>query len=88
MNACAKFNLCSLVSAGPNCAMKGFAAVSRTDAPHPTANSATRKGRYCPLTAAGQNSTIPDPNSTSPITIPVLYPQRRITSAAGIAMQK
>src|ERR1035441_1525632 len=85
---CAKFSRRSLVSAGPNCAMNGFAAVSSTDAPHPTANSAIRNGTYRPLTAAGQNRTIPNPKSTSPNTIPVFYPQRRITSAAGIAMQK
>src|SRR5258708_39480665 len=88
LNDCAKFSRRSEVSAGPNCAINGFAAVSRTDAPHPTANSATRNGTYCPLTAAGQNNTIPDPNSTSPITIPALYPHFRITSAAGIAMLK
>src|SRR5208283_2578828 len=88
LNDCAKFSRRSLVGGGPNCAMNGFAAVSRIDAPQPTANSATRNGPYCPLTAAGQNRTIPAPNRHSPVTMPTLYPQRRISSAAGIAMQK
>src|SRR5216683_5647948 len=68
--------------------MNGFAAVSRIEAPHPTVNNAARNSPYCPLTAAGQNSTIPVPNITSPVTIPALYPHLRINSAAGIAMQK
>ena len=61
LNACAKFSRRSEVEAGPNWAMKGFAAVSSTDAPQPTVNSAIRKGRYFRRTAAGQKSTIPPP---------------------------
>ncbi len=72
LNDCAKFSRRSLVGGGPNCAINGFAAVSSIDAPQPTANSATRNGIYFPLTAAGQNSTIPAPNRHSPVTIPAL----------------
>ena len=88
LNDCEKFSRCSDVSGGPNCAINGFAAVSRNDAPLPTVNSAIRNSAYCPLTAAGQNITMPPPNRHSPVTMPALYPQRRISSAAGIAMTK
>src|SRR5579871_3487415 len=88
LNDCEKFNRCSEVTGSPNCAIKGFAAVSRIDAPLPTVNSAIRNSAYFPLTAAGQNSTIPAPNNNSPVTIPALYPHFLISNAAGIAMQK
>src|SRR5581483_2040210 len=61
LNACAKFNRRSDVSDGPNCAMNGFAAVSSVAEPQPTTNSAIRNGAYCPITAAGQNSSVPVP---------------------------
>src|ERR1700727_1383640 len=53
LNDCEKFNLCSDVAGSPNCAINGFDAVSKNEAPLPTVNNATRNGRYCPLTAAG-----------------------------------
>src|ERR1700722_2191575 len=88
LNDCEKFSRSSDVAGSPNCATNGFAAVSRIDAPPPPVNSANKNGAYCPLTAAGQNRIIPTPNITSPVTMPALYPHRRISSAAGIAMQK
>src|ERR1700710_751464 len=54
LNACEKLSRRSEVSGSPNCAISGFAAVSRIDWPQPATNSASRNGTYLPITAAGQ----------------------------------
>jgi hypothetical protein len=72
LNAAAKFSRRSLVAGSPNSAIRGFAAVSRIDDPDPTTNSAMRNGVYCPITAAGQNSSVPVAKTHSPVIRPTL----------------
>src|SRR5204862_7437297 len=88
LKACEQFNRRAELSGSPNCAVKGFDAVSKNDRPLAITKSAKRKKPYPPASAAGQNKKAPAPKSTSPVTNPDLYPTRRIKSAAGIASRK
>ncbi len=88
LNACARFNRRAALAGSPNCAMNGFDAVSRNDSPLAITNNAARKNPYLPTIAAGQNRKAPRLNSPSPTRKPDLYPNLRITSAAGMASRK
>src|ERR1700721_1217210 len=88
LKACEKFSLRAAVAGAPIWVMKGFDAVSRNESPDAITKSAIKKNQYLPTLAAGQKSPAPVANKSSPVMSPVLYPLRRILSAAGIARKK
>ena len=88
LKACEKLRRRAAVAGDPICVMKGFDAVSRNESPEAITKSAARKNQYFPTIAAGQKSAAPVANKRSPVMRPVLYPLRRMMSAAGMARKK